>query len=390
MGIEENQKPGKVDRNLLVIFSITLMAVLGISSITPAFPKVVERFNIPPAYVGFLITFFTFPGIILAPFMGILADRFGRKKIITPSLFLFALTGTMCAFSNDYNMLLILRLFQGIGASALGSLNVTLIGDIYQGKRRTAAMGYNASVLSIGTASYPSIGGALALFGWNYPFLLPLLAIPVGLAVIFLLENPEPEKEGTIREYLKNVLKSLNDRKLVSLFFAGLITFIILFGSYLSYFPIFLSKSFKVSTLIIGLIMSCMSLTTAITSSQLGKISQRIEEKNIIKYAFIVYGIALFLIPLIKDIKLMLIPVIIFGVAHGVSIPSIQTLIAGLAPLDQRAAFMSVNGMILRTGQTIGPIIMGGIFDFIGLNWVFFAGFLFSIFTSFILILFMR
>lgn len=384
-------KKGKiVDKNLIIIFSITLMAVLGISSITPAFPKVVKEFNIPSSYVGLLITFFTFPGIILAPFMGILADRFGRKKILVPSLFLFAIAGTLCAFSTNYNMLLILRLLQGIGASALGSLNVTLIGDIYEGKIRTTAMGYNASVLSIGTASYPSIGGALALFGWNYPFLLPLLAIPVGFAVILLLENPEPEKEGTIKEYLKNVLKSLKDKRLISLFLAGLITFVILFGSYLSYFPIFLSKSFKASTLIIGLVMSCMSLTTAITSSQLGKISRKIDEKNIIKYAFIIYGIALLLIPHIRDIRLILIPVIIFGIAHGVSIPSIQTLIAGLAPLEQRAAFMSVNGMILRTGQTLGPIIMGGIFDIFGLNWVFFAGFLFAIFTSFILILFMR
>ncbi len=389
MGVKKNQKTRRIDKNLLVIFSVTLMAVLGVSSITPAFPKIVERFDISPAYVGFLITFFTFPGIILAPFMGILADRFGRKKILAPSMFLFAITGTMCAFSNDYNILLILRLFQGIGASALGSLNVTLIGDIYQGKERTFAMGYNASVLSVGTASYPFIGGTLALFGWNYPFLLSLLAIPVGLAVIFLLKNPEPEKHGTMKEYLRSVLKSLKDKKLISLFFAGLATFIILFGSYLSYFPIFLSNSFKVSTLIIGLIMSCMSLTTAITSSQLGKISKRFKEKNIIKFAFFVYSVALILIPFVKNIELILIPVIIFGIAHGVSIPSIQTLVAEFAPLEQRAAFMSINGMILRIGQTLGPVIMGGIFNFLGINWVFFGGCIFAIFTFLILILFM-
>jgi MFS transporter, ACDE family, multidrug resistance protein len=72
-----------------------------------------------------------------------------------------------------------------MGASALGTLNVTVIGDIYAGRERSAALGYNSSVLSVGTASYPAIGGALAAFGWFYPFALAFVAIPIGLLVLF-------------------------------------------------------------------------------------------------------------------------------------------------------------------------------------------------------------
>ncbi len=52
-------------------------------------------------------------------------------------------------------------------------------------------MGYNASVLSLATASYPLIGGILAGFAWYYPFVMPLLAIPVGLFVILGINEPE-------------------------------------------------------------------------------------------------------------------------------------------------------------------------------------------------------
>ena len=64
------------------------------------------------------------------------------------------------------------RAEQGIGASAIGSINVTLIGDLFAGRQRTTAMGFNASVLSIGTAAYPAVVGALALVAWSAPFAL--------------------------------------------------------------------------------------------------------------------------------------------------------------------------------------------------------------------------
>jgi len=147
------------DLNLQIIFAITLMAVLGVSSISPAFTSVSQRFNISETSVGLLITVFTLPGVFLTPVFGVLADRWGRKKVLVPSLFLFAIAGGACAFAPNFNILLLFRFFQGIGAASLGSLNQTLIGDIYTGKERAAAMGYNASVLSIGTASYPVLGG---------------------------------------------------------------------------------------------------------------------------------------------------------------------------------------------------------------------------------------
>lgn len=68
------------DRNLLIVFCITLTAVLSVTSISPAFPMIADVFNISDTQIGLLITVFTLPGIILAPIIGILADRLGRKK----------------------------------------------------------------------------------------------------------------------------------------------------------------------------------------------------------------------------------------------------------------------------------------------------------------------
>jgi len=283
-----------------------------------------------------------------------------------------------------------LRFLQGVGAASLGSLNVTLIGDLYSGKERTAAMGYNASVLSLGTASYPAIGGALATLGWYYPFVLPFAAIPIGLLVLFSLENPELKSEQNLKEYFSSAWKSIKNRQVIGLFLASVITFIMLYGSYLTYFPLLLGDSFAAPPWVIGLMMAMMSLTTAFTSSQLGKLAKIYSGRTLLQASFIIYALALVMIPFMPNLWAFLIPIIVFGMAHGVNIPNIQTLLAGLAPMEYRAAFMSVNGMVLRLGQTLGPLLMGAVFGVWGISSVFYAGASFAIAMCIVVVIMIR
>jgi len=360
-------------RNIAIIYLITLVAVMGVASITPAFPSIREHFNISASQVTLLITVFTFPGIFLAPVVGLLADRWGRKTILLPSLFLFGIAGAACFFTNKWEILLLLRFFQGIGSAALGSLNVTLIGDLFSGQKRSAIMGYNASVLSVGTAAYPAVGGALAMAGWQFPFLLPLLAIPTGLLIIFYLKNPEPKEPQTIRSYLKRTWKNINKKTVWGLFIINVLLFFILYGAYLSYFPQLMVERLGATDFQIGLFMSGFSVVTAITSSQLKVINRYLKPKKQLTISFILYFVSMILLSFTGNWWLLIIPLITFGMGHGMLIPGIQTLLVGFAPLNERAGFMSINGMVLRLGQTLGPLFIG-LFYAIGGTGVAFLG----------------
>jgi ACDE family multidrug resistance protein len=361
------------DPNLQIVFGVTLMVVLGVSSIAPAFPKIAKALRLSHSEIELLVSVFTLPGIFLTPVFGFLADRFGRKRILIPSLFLFGFVGGFSFFCKSFHLLLLLRFIQGVGAASLGSINLTIIGDLYSGKDRIAAMGYNSSALSIGTASYPAIGGALAVIGWNYPFLLAFLAIPVGLLVLFRLKNPEPKNTQDIAVYFRDVLNIIKQRKVIGLFIASMVTFIVLYGAFITYFPLLMGSSFGSSTFIIGIFMSTFAISNGITAYQLERLSKRYSEQFLIKVGFILYVIVLIIIPLAPNIWMLLIPTLLSGVANGINIPSILSLLAESAPIKNRAVFMSLNGMILRVGQTIGPLFVGLFYGLGGMEFAFLA-----------------
>ncbi len=362
------------DKNIYIIFSITMLAIMGVASLTPAFPEIIREFDISAEEIGLLITVFTLPGVILSPLMGALADRLGRKAILIPSIFVFGISGFLCGFMTEYSHILILRFIQGTGAVALGMINITLVGDIYTGNKRATAMGYNASVLNVGTAAYPAIGGALAVIAWNYPFYLPLLAIPIGLFVIFRLNNPEPYKKQSFIEYLRNTWVSINKRDVWALFFINILVFIILYGSLLTFFPLFLEENFQANALQIGMIMSVMSVITAFISAQLGKLSRRFSSRTLLIYSALSYLLSMLIIPASNSWIMILVAITFFAIGHGLLLPNIFNLLVGYATINERAGFMSINSMVLRIGQTVGPLFVALVYNLRGINATFIAG----------------
>ncbi len=378
------------DHNLHVLWGVTLMAVLGVSSITPALPEIRDEFGVSSGQVGLLITVFTVSGIVLTPILGVVSDRHGRKRILVPALILFGVAGGLCAFARSFELLLLLRFLQGMGAGALGTLNVTVIGDIYSGRERSAALGLNSSVLSIGTASYPAIGGGLAAFGWYYPFALAFLAIPVGLLVLFSLHNPEPHNEQSLKDYFSAVFSRLRKGEVIALIATSLMTFVLLFGAQIFFLPILMGDRFGAPVYLRGAILSGASLTTALTSAQLGRLLTRFSEKTLLKVAFVLYTIGLSAVPFVPNLYLLLIPAVLFGIAQGINIPNLFSLLNAHAPSENRGAFMAANGMALRAGQTLGPLLMATAVTTLGLTGAYLAAAALAAATLLLVLTFIR
>src|SRR5205085_1519140 len=102
------------------------------------------------------------PGVVVAPIIGLGADRFGRRAVVLPCLVVFGLGGMAAMLAGSFPVLLAARLLQGFGAAGLVNLAVVMIGDRYDDPaERAAAIGRNGAVLTVGLAVLPALGGAL-------------------------------------------------------------------------------------------------------------------------------------------------------------------------------------------------------------------------------------
>jgi ACDE family multidrug resistance protein len=80
------------------------------------------------------------------------------------------------------------------------------------------------------------------------------------------------------------------------------------------------------------------------------------------------------MVPMMPVVASLIAPAVLMGFAMATTIPVVLTLLAGLAPDDSRGAFMSLNGTVLRLGQTLGPVIMTAVYSVGGFAAVYVVG----------------
>lgn len=350
------------DLDLWLLFAVTLVGVGNVSSVSPAFPQVVEVFGISRVQVGWVVTAYSLPGILSAPLAGMGADRLGRKRVLVPTLFVFGLAGGACALARSFPVLLGLRAVQGLAAAPLVGLAVTIIGDRYDGATRATAVGYNATALNVGTAAYPAVGGALAAIAWYVPFALPLLALPVGAAVAWKLETPAVDEAAngqSFRDYLTMVGERLRDRRIAGLLAVNFGIFLLIFGAFLTYLPELLDARFGASSLTAGGVLAAASVSSALVATQLGRLTAWVAPRRLIQASLVIDGVALALMPLAPGAWGVGAASLLYGVAQGLNQPALQTRLAELSSEASRGVLLSLNGMILRLGQAVGPLLLG-------------------------------
>jgi MFS family permease len=362
------------DRNLWLAFGVTFMVVMGVSSVAPVLPDLLRVFGLGAAGPGMVVTSFTLPGVFLTPVLGVLADRYGRKAVLVPSLVVFALFGAGCGLAREFHLLLGLRLLQGVGAAALGALNVTIISDLYEGRERITALGYNAGVLALGTTVYPALGGVLGHFHWSLPFFLPALALPLALAVGLWLRCPAPHLRPELGHYMRTAFKLAATSRAAGLFAVTAATFVLLYGLVITFLPLHLAQRFGATPWAIGGVIASASLGTGLFSSQLGRLATRVSQAVLLAAGFCLFCAFGALIPLMPGLVWSVVPVLCFGGGMGLIVPGVQALLAEHAPMEHRGAFMALNGWILRLSQTLGPVLGAAAYTAWGMDGVFYSG----------------
>ncbi|ENQ3105257.1 MFS transporter [Bacillus cereus] len=352
--------------SLWALSSVPLVMTLGNSMLIPVLPLIEKKLNITDLQVSLIITIYSIVAIVLIPVAGYLSDKWGRKKVIIPSLFIAAIGGALTGWvswkvDNPYTWILIGRIIQGIGSAGAMPVVIPCVGDMFQDEEQVSSgLGLVETSNTLGKVLSPILGSLLASFVWFLPFwFIPILCIVSIVLIIFLVKPPEHTKEAPpLKVFLKNVKGILMEkgRWLLPIFLLGGIIMFILFGI-LFYLSSLLEKRYHLEGVWKGLVLAIplasLSLTSYITGKKIG------DKKGVMKWCicigFFLLGITLTIPIFFKSIYIIIISLVISGIGIGVALPSLDALVTEGVEKEQRGSITSLYSSMRFVGVAAGP-----------------------------------
>jgi DHA2 family multidrug resistance protein-like MFS transporter len=170
------------------------MAVLDGAIANVALPTIAADLGASPAISVWIVNAYQLTITILLLPLAALGDRFGYRRIYIPGLALFTLGSLGCALAHSLMELIAARVFQGVGAACIMSMNAALVRATYPTKMLGRGIGYNAMVLSMSAAAGPTLA-ALILSVGRWPWLF-LINLPIGIAAVVVAVKALPHAKG--------------------------------------------------------------------------------------------------------------------------------------------------------------------------------------------------
>ena len=146
---------------LAAVGSGTFMSTVDGSIVNIALSTIQNDFNASLGAVEWVVLTYLLGIVCLLPSMGRLGDMIGRKRVYTTGFILFAVSSALCGYAWSVEALIAFRLIQAVGAAMVQSMGAALLVQAFPSSERGRALGYNATIISVGVASGPMLGGLL-------------------------------------------------------------------------------------------------------------------------------------------------------------------------------------------------------------------------------------
>ena len=172
----------------LVLISICLTSFLNSvtnSSVNVATPSIASALQANAILVSWIPTSFLLSSVVMLLPAGRLADIHGRKKLYIGGIIVFSITSVLAALSVSIEMLLVIRLIQGIGSAMIFATGLAIVTSVFPAERRGASLGIASASVYFGLSCGPLIGGWFTeVYGWRSVFLFP---VPFSLLACALI-----------------------------------------------------------------------------------------------------------------------------------------------------------------------------------------------------------
>lgn len=203
-----NQSPSKNRWLVLVAIGLfTFMSTLDGSIVNIALPVMSKDMHIPMNQAEWIVSIYLMTVCACLPLFGKVGDSIGKIKIFRIGTITFVLGSLLCGVFHTFELILLSRVIQAIGASMTMSTNTGIITEVFPLSERGRALGMIGAFVSLGSIMGPGLGGViLAQFSWEYIF---LINVPIGVLTILLGQKVLPKdstKSGAKIDFIGFIL----------------------------------------------------------------------------------------------------------------------------------------------------------------------------------------
>ncbi|MGP3561622.1 MULTISPECIES: MFS transporter [Geobacillus] len=355
------------------IGSVPLIMTLGNSMLIPVLPAMKSALHLSQFQVSLTITVFSVTAAVFIPIFGYLSDRFSRKAVMLPALFLYGAGGLLAglaasAFAHAYMWVLVGRALQGIGAAGTAPIAMALTGDLFQGKEESRVLGLVEASNGFGKVLSPIVGSLIALLAWyGVFFAFPAFCLlSVILVWVCIKEKKERKEPPPFRNYVHGLATVFHreGRWLLTAYLAGAVCLFTLFGM-LFYLSDVLEKQYGIDGVKKGLILAipllAMCTTSYTTGAKIGRRQRLMKTLIVTGFSLMTASYAALVFP--SRLVPFLLVLALGGIGTGLVLPCINSFITNAVGKERRGFVTSLYGSVRFLGVAAGPPVFGRLMD---------------------------
>lgn len=169
---------------MIAMMTATAMAVLDGTIVNVALPSIARALDVSAAATIWVANGYLLAAAMTLMSVAALAARVGFRALFVGGVAVFTLASLGCALSTSLDMLIAMRVLQGIGGAATLSIGPAIYRNVFPTRLLGRILGYNALLVAASTAIGPTLGGTLlSVFGWQWLF---AINVPLGIIGVTL------------------------------------------------------------------------------------------------------------------------------------------------------------------------------------------------------------
>lgn len=200
----QSEKRGSTRLLMMVLSLSVLVGSITADLVNPVLPLISKDLEASKSQVSWIVSGIALVLAIGVPIYGRISDFFELRKLYIFAIMILASGSLLCAIAPNLPLLVLGRMVQGAGMSAIPVLSIIAISKVFPQGKRGGALGIIAGSIGVGTAAGPIFGGVVGQYlGWNALFWFTfLLAIMIVIGAYYALPTIKPaESVGSNKNF---------------------------------------------------------------------------------------------------------------------------------------------------------------------------------------------